>query len=156
MPAEQNGMKTCCTCQRKKPTTEFSKSKSRKDGLTYQCKPCRRKRSLGYTQSEQGRRIRRKWAKANHRKRKAAELKHNYDLTLAEFDRMYIAQKGCCAICGKHQLNLKRTLQVDHSHDTGKVRGLLCSNCNPALGSFEDNPDLLRRAAIYLEMDNAK
>jgi hypothetical protein len=57
-------------------------------------------------------------------------------------------QKGC-SICGREEPN--RRLALDHDHRTGKLRGLLCHNCNQALGKFQDDPALLRKAAAYLE-----
>jgi len=63
---------------------------------------------------------------------------------------MFAEQEGCCAICGKHQSEQKKRLEVDHCHETGHVRALLCTNCNTALGKFYDDPELLYRAADYL------
>ena len=54
-----------------------------------------------------------------------------------DFDRFFEIQQGCCAICGKHQSEFKRVLDVDHDHKTGIVRGLLCEICNKHLGIFE-------------------
>lgn len=65
---------------------------------------------------------------------------------------MAAAQGGVCAICGNGAEDTQHgLLHVDHCHDKGHVRGLLCSPCNLALGLFRDNPALLRRAAEYLE-----
>lgn len=73
-----------------------------------------------------------------------------YNLTVGEWQEMFNKQKGCCAICGKHQSELGVTLAIDHSHETGKVRGLLCGNCNNGLGRFEDNVMVLQNAIEYL------
>ena len=66
---------------------------------------------------------------------------------------MLTAQSGGCAICGRKPEQQKRyqTLHVDHCHETGKVRGLLCDQHNLLLGQFNDDPKLLRRAADYLD-----
>lgn len=77
-------------------------------------------------------------------------LKHRYHLTLDEFDRILTKQKECCAICGKHQSKFKKRLAVDHNHETGKIRGLLCSRCNMGLGFFQDDRKLLWAAINYL------
>ncbi|KKK77559.1 hypothetical protein LCGC14_2852360, partial [marine sediment metagenome] len=74
-----------------------------------------------------------------------------YGVTPEQFDNLYVEQEGCCAICGKHQSEFKRALDVDHDHKTKVIRGLLCSNCNIAIGKLKDNPVLLRKAADYLE-----
>lgn len=74
-----------------------------------------------------------------------------YGLTLSQFDAMRIAQNFECALCKKHELETPRKcLCVDHNHDTGKVRELLCESCNQALGLFYDNPDVLEKASKYL------
>jgi hypothetical protein len=69
-----------------------------------------------------------------------------YGLTPESYRQMVEAQHGRCAICGD-----KGRLFVDHDHETGSVRGLLCSNCNTALGMFEDDLARIERAIKYLE-----
>lgn len=95
---------------------------------------------------------------------KRIELK--YGLSYEEYEGMYLKQKGQCAICSKRihiQVSNKRDPErafIDHCHNTGKVRGLLCSLCNTGLGMFKDNEQSLKKALKYLkqtkEMDNAK
>lgn len=70
--------------------------------------------------------------------------------TPEEFDNLYIKQKGCCAICGKHASEFDRSLAADHCHDSKKIRGLLCGSCNQGLGYFKDNQSLLLEAVAYL------
>lgn len=82
-------------------------------------------------------------------------LKCRYGITLAEYNAMVEAQHGLCAICGKpetrlHLGKLKR-LATDHCHERKKVRALLCHQCNTGIGSFGDDPAMLRAAADYLE-----
>jgi ribosomal protein L34E len=77
-------------------------------------------------------------------------------MTVAEYDAMYAAQNGVCAICGQPEIGLGRggkvrRMSTDHDHTTGAIRGLLCHNCNFILGSAHDDPDVLRKAADYLE-----
>ena len=78
-----------------------------------------------------------------------------YGLTISDYDRMFAEQGGVCKICGRPpDLNghpNQRYLSVDHAHTTNAVRGLLCSNCNHGIGKFKDSPDLLIRAALYLD-----
>jgi hypothetical protein len=71
-----------------------------------------------------------------------------YGLTKEGYDRMLAQQHGACAICKRQP---QETLCIDHDHDTGQVRGLLCRKCNLGLGFFDDSPSLLRSAAAYLE-----
>jgi hypothetical protein len=77
-----------------------------------------------------------------------ATIKGFYGLTLERHAAMLKEQEGLCAICRKET---RRRLDIDHCHKTNKVRGLLCNSCNVGLGRFKDDPDMLRRAAEYLE-----
>ena len=85
-----------------------------------------------------------------------SKLKNKYGVTLEQYDAMLAAQGGVCAICGTSEPKGKRgafgpTFSVDHCHTTGKIRGLLCGLCNPALGAFGDSVERLRAAISYLE-----
>lgn len=71
-----------------------------------------------------------------------------YGMTLAEFDALLIHQLGCCDICGDHR---GARLFVDHCHDSGVVRALLCRSCNTGLGAFKDDPARLAEARVYAE-----
>jgi hypothetical protein len=75
----------------------------------------------------------------------------------ARYDEILVQQSGACAVCCC-TLNSSRysKLAVDHDHRTGKVRGLLCTNCNTALGLMKDSPRRLRAAAAYLEKHSSK
>ena len=90
------------------------------------------------------------YQRANPKRQKCYDLKMKYGITCDDYDAMFKKQKGCCAICGVHQSELKRALRVDHNHETGKVRGLLCHNCNVGAGHFRDDPALLRKAAKFM------
>ncbi len=81
---------------------------------------------------------------------KAGYLRRVYGLSRAEFTTLLERHGGLCGICRNPMVGLKN-LHVDHDHVTGKVRGLLCRDCNLALGIFGDNAERLRRAARYLE-----
>lgn len=74
----------------------------------------------------------------------------NYKITVIDYDNLLKAQNGCCAICLRPP-NDNKFLNVDHCHTTGKIRGLLCSRCNPALGKLKDSKELLLKAIEYLE-----
>ena len=94
----------------------------------------------------------------NKRKIKDWELKSWSGGVISTFHKnpelwrqLFDKQAGCCAICGKHQANLKQTMNVDHNHKTGKIRGLLCHNCNLLLGFAEENIQTLKNAINYLK-----
>jgi hypothetical protein len=78
-----------------------------------------------------------------------AHLRAKYGLTPADYDRMLAGQGGGCAICGELAAD-GQSLHVDHCHDTGRVRGLLCFNCNAGLGMFDHDGARLDAAATYL------
>jgi len=75
-----------------------------------------------------------------------------YGLTLEQYDSMLENQDGLCAICGKKSSHSHhKNLCIDHNHETGKIRGLLCDLCNKGIGCLRDDVDLLRSAVLYLE-----
>lgn len=92
------------------------------------------------------------WRKRNPGRRSGEHRKHRYLLNREDYDRMVAEQHGLCAICkqppsGKPPMGV---LHVDHDHETGDVRELLCHKCNKALGGFRDDPTLVMTAAFYL------
>lgn len=88
---------------------------------------------------------------ANRSSFRKYNLKHLYGISIEQYDEMYQRQGGRCAVCGTHQSLLKRRLYVDHDHKTGKVRGLLCYNCNSAIGKLGDSLEGLQRAIDYMK-----
>jgi hypothetical protein len=133
-------MKTCKACKVAKPYTEFNKRVGNADGYRTQCKACwsiyNKKRYDDPKYVEQHR--------SNHLKRK-------YGITLADYETMLASQNNSCAICKSE--SPKRNSQyfmVDHNHQTGEVRGLLCHPCNSAIGLLGDNISSLEAAVTYL------
>ena len=83
---------------------------------------------------------------------RAQNLKRLYGITLQDYDNMLASQGGGCAICGSKSPGKRfRHFHVDHSHATGKIRGLLCAACNAGIGHLKDSLDLLERAMRYLD-----
>lgn len=82
----------------------------------------------------------------------------SYGIDITDYNIMFENQKGCCKICNTHiselNLKIKKSLCVDHNHETGKVRGLLCDKCNRGLGLFCDDENLLYKAMEYLNRNN--
>lgn len=139
--------KTCTKCGPVKgpqPLTEFYKNPRAKDGLMHWCKSCIKE---NYLTNREVRAPAKKTYDATHKHvHRKANLKANYRLTPEEFDLLVTVQQGLCAICRCSGAKLV----VDHNHSTGKVRGLLCPNCNHGLGRFMDSSELLLRAAEYV------
>lgn len=97
------------------------------------------------------------YRKNNVDKYKNNQLKCKYKISLDDYNRMFAEQKGLCAICNNSELSIHNNtgkimrLAVDHDHKTGKVRGLLCGQCNQALGKFKDDSELILKAYNYLK-----
>ena len=88
------------------------------------------------------------WRQAHLKHIRDYMLRHKFGISLAQYDTLLQRQKGVCAICG--QSSTRRTLDVDHDHKNGRVRGLLCSACNTGIGLFHDDPDIFVRIIKYL------
>lgn len=105
----------------------------------------------------------RAWRKANpdkiraiYKRSKNSELLRKYGISTEERDRMLAEQGGVCAGCGSPDSAWKGDWHVDHCHATNVVRGILCHNCNVALGRVHDSPYILRGLTDYLEKHNKK
>ncbi|HEX7276621.1 MAG TPA: endonuclease VII domain-containing protein [Acidimicrobiales bacterium] len=81
---------------------------------------------------------------------RAGYLQRKYGITIEQYDQMLAAQGGGCAICGREP-RPDISLHLDHDHESGQVRGILCFRCNNALGDLDDDVSLLRAAVCYLE-----
>ncbi len=91
---------------------------------------------------------------------KARSLRESFGLTLAEYGKMLVAQNGVCAICAHPETHMRngkvKALAVDHSHETGEIRGLLCSDCNTGIGKLKDDRNVLLAAIKYLDKHAAE
>ena len=137
MCSETQSTKVCTICGVEKPRTDEHFYSKRITGRNYvytnpRCKPCDRQ----YVREH--------------------KLLKKYGLTIKEVEDLLVKQQHRCHICerkfdptvkGKRMFNVP---YVDHDHRTGKVRGILCGNCNTGLGHFKDSPRLLQRAIDYL------
>lgn len=87
-------------------------------------------------------------------KNRDGKLRKQYGITLQEYQEMWVTQGGRCRICGRAETVVRKgtvcNLSVDHCHDTGRVRGLLCNNCNRAIGLLGDDPATMADAVEYL------
>lgn len=171
--------KTCTKCNINKEIEEFGFS--RPGVRRSNCKECKRKYNKEYlgknpdkakkykeNRKEQQKQYRnankqkrneylKEWGKNNPEKKRAQKYRFRYGIDLQDYEVMLKSQENCCKICGSKETNRKNTeyFAVDHCHETGKVRGLLCYNCNSGLGKFKDNPELLEKAIDYL-LSNSK
>ena len=141
-------MKKCTKCGEVKPLDQFSNHIRHKDGKRFRCKVCE---AVDQKEAKQKRLA--VDYEGTRSKERAHNLKRVFGMSLEEYDEKLKAQDGVCAICGGLCKSGKR-LAVDHNHTTGKIRDLLCGNCNGGLGKFLDNPELLLKAADYLRKHN--
>lgn len=84
-------------------------------------------------------------------RQRAAYLERHYGVTIEQYDVMLKEQDNRCAICGTAECSSGRNFAVDHDHETGRVRGLLCGNCNVGIGNLRDDINIMKRAIAYLE-----
>ena len=128
-------MKKCSKCGEEKPLKEFDTSKKAKDGKHTQCKLCR----------------------ALYRESRRAEQRlydntiskaRKYGISVEELaDRMKVTK---CEICGTSEPKGRHNVfHIDHNHDTGEVRGMLCHDCNTGYGSFKEDVEILNKAILY-------
>ncbi len=154
-------MKQCRKCKEHLPSDKFGKDRSKPDGLSHRCKSCWQAYwDSYYAKNGQTYRDRAsKWRAENERQHSGMTLKRKYGITMDEYEQLLRAQGGVCAICGKPETRRNKQgvfrLHVDHDHSTGKIRSLLCSMCNSGLGYFRDDPEIMKRALLYLMPDGA-
>ena len=130
--------KICTKCGELKPLTEFYKDKQKPTGYRPDCKKCNIKQCT-------------EWNKKNKAKHYGYDIKRKYGITLAEYEALLKSQNEKCAICDKHISEFKTRFHVDHCHTSGKVRSLLCVNCNHGIGAFFEDLKLLEKAAEYIK-----
>lgn len=138
-----DAVKTCNHCGETKLLRDFAKLASGAFGRQKRCRMCQRKM------------VRTTPSRKKTQSCRQYHLRTTYGMTVEEYDAMFAAQGGVCAICKTYPKQSKsgrnRNLSVDHCHATGKIRGLLCYHCNHILGNALENIERLRAAISYLE-----
>lgn len=134
---------SCSKCKKSKDSSEFAKDKSKSTGFYSSCKECAKEATREYRASEEY------IAKELNR-----QFKKLYGITLETYNFLLREQECSCITCGTSVNQLNKRLAVDHDHKTGKVRGLLCMNCNTALGLIKENKKTLVSLFSYLETHN--
>jgi hypothetical protein len=165
--------KWCNTCFELKSLEDFYRSAGMRDGHRNDCKSCNLAAKQARYDADPAKAIERVrvWQKANRdrvnesnrrlnstperkRKQRDSYYRRTFGMSADEFDAMLEAQGGVCALCGERP-EREASLHVDHCHETGAVRGILCLSCNQGLGKFRESAELLERAAAYLRSTRA-
>lgn len=133
---------TCPTCKKTHSDMTENYWQQRK----YYCRECRRNIAKKVYWSDPESKLAYRRGHIN----RVTMLKHRYNLSLADWNELLNKQHGACGICKEIPSN-PEDLKVDHDHETGKIRGLLCNGCNIGLGSFKDNPNSLKNAITYIQ-----
>ena len=146
-------MKTCRKCKETKPLTEFYKNKDSKDGHLNACKKCQSeqmKESHSENRDERIKKMKDYNSKPENKERaRCLQLQRRFGITLDDYNQMFTEQNGCCAVCGKHEKEQAKALAVDHDHETGEVRELLCHACNVSFGLLREDPEIILSLLAY-------
>jgi len=132
--------KRCTLCGISKPHSEFQKERRSSDGITARCKPCLNAQGKAWRDSK---------GRQYHRVKR-------YGIKPEEYEELLDEQQFKCACCGSSDPKRKAGFVIDHDHDTGAVRGLLCHNCNIGIGMLGDSVFGLQLALEYLRRYNDK
>lgn len=151
------GMKRCSGCKEFKPTGDFCRNRRYVDSLHPRCKSCHYASEPAYRRSAEGSA---KITAARHQRFAEPKTRAKYyDQKMRKkyglpaewtYAGMLKAQGGVCAICGATNNGPFHRFAIDHCHDSSRVRGLLCTCCNQAIGQLRHSPELLRNAIAYL------
>ena len=139
---KQDG-RICTKCLTFKKWENFFIDSGQKTGRRPHCKICDQKKSL-------------EWARNNKDKRVHYMRKSLYDITKEQYYALLESQNNLCAICGIREQDSGKSFVMDHCHINNKNRGILCNNCNVALGFFSDKIENLKNAIKYLEYYDSK
>jgi hypothetical protein len=149
-------MKKCSRCQTTKPFTQFFKgriNKNQTQGYGSKCKDCVREYQLElYHKLSLDKKRERKEKSAQALGKdyfKRYKLNRHYNISLEDYNKMYEEQNGKCYLCEKDIAG--REVKVDHNHKTGKVRKLLCHNCNTSLGLLKEDVKLFEKCINYIK-----
>lgn len=136
--------KVCLNCKEEKAINEFDRHKGYKGGVRSWCLKCKNAENLAHYHRNKH------LNPYVYEKDKDIKLRRAYGISYAEYLTMLDTQQGGCAICGVTTNGKRKAFAVDHCHSSGKVRGLLCSKCNTAIGSLQEDVGIMLRAIEYV------
>src|SRR5271156_5229416 len=138
-------MKKCTKCHEIKDLSNYYKHNTNKDGHFSSCRECNRIRLTNYRKYYYGTESSKNWRNKNKVKITNDRMKKDYGITLEEYDKMLKDQNNLCLICENPETSINPynkkivRLSIDHCHKTGKIRGLLCGNCNRLIGLAKED-----------------
>lgn len=161
-------MRVCSQCKIEKPLDSFHKDKSNLSGYRCNCKDCCKiyytsERSLELCRKRNKTEKRKNYLKIYHKRPEIKILERGNHLrrywpgitgkqAYARYEEIFKSQNGKCLLCHINQKDINRVFDVDHCHKTGKVRGLLCNNCNKFVGFLEKNTELFVKIEKYIKL----
>lgn len=143
----EQGLKYCPGCTKIKKFKEFNNSKNSNNGYSSHCTLCSRILSKKYYTPDKG--IKRYKKHKEHLT--SYRLERKFGITLKDYNHKLKEQEGKCMICNMTEEQNGKRFAVDHNHATGKVRDLLCGNCNAAIGFLQENINIVKKAVLYIE-----
>lgn len=147
--------KVCTLCKLEKSLEEFPRQSNKaKDGRACWCKPCHAAKSKSWRERnpDKAKAAMNSYRKRNPTNHRRSFLRRTYGLKETDYERLLADQGGRCAICLRVEADcVKKFLCIDHIKGTTLIRGLLCSQCNSAIGLLNHDPELLRLAVAYLQ-----
>lgn len=150
--------KVCPGCKIEKDLKEFYPARGKKRNHPGRCIECGKEYGKEWYRKNKAKNKRRsdKWRSENRIEVRDKELRNKYGITLDDYNEMLKAQDGVCALCGKTEkvksrAGKIRALAVDHCHDTGRVRGLLCYRCNQLIAGIGDKLESAEKLVLYME-----
>jgi hypothetical protein len=155
--------KICKKCGVEKSLDDYYIHNGMKDKHLNTCKKCDNKKTREYQiehkdqMAKYSEKYRLKYIETYADYARNTKYKQNYGITIEDYNKMFDDQNGLCAICSNPESKGRsKHFHVDHDHLTGKIRGLLCSTCNTALGKFNDDINLINKAIKYLQKHNGR
>lgn len=144
-------MKDCLGCNLSFSLGDFYKKGI--NGYSSKCKQCSRESAKIWHYKKENRERRNAMARTKYspRQKKNSVLKAAYGINIDVFDEMIEHQKGLCAICGSNEPDGRGSWHVDHDHNTGTIRALLCHHCNLLIGNAKESINTLQATISYLE-----
>jgi len=151
--------KFCPRCKKTKPAKDFPKSKIRRGGLSSWCSVCSRENGKQWYASNKASKDKKNldWYYKNKRRARNTYLKRTYGISIEEYEDLFSLQNGLCALCDQpektkdYRTGQIKALAVDHCHESGRIRSLLCYRCNHIISCVGDNEQGAQKILNYMK-----